>query len=151
MTGVIKGGDTSKVCVVNFPVQLQRNAWLGTGVEVDEVFLDNEEEETEGSHQVQPGTSPVDQKDVRTVQVGPVEEGDRTQDTCQTGYNLSPGSSSGRVLQGAWGEAEATHKMSTEPVLDDGGTGPCPSPEPSTGTDEGQQKIGPDSWITAAE
>ena len=90
-------------CVVNFgevPVQLQHNAWLGTGVEVD-VFLDNEEDETEESHQVQPGTSPVDQKDVRTVQVGPVEEGDRTQDTGQTGYNLSPGSSSGGVLQGA--------------------------------------------------
>ena len=68
MTGVIRGGDTSKVCVVNFgevPVQLQNNAWLGTGVEVDEVFLNNEEEETEGSDQVQPGTSPVDQKDVR--------------------------------------------------------------------------------------
>ena len=50
MTGVIKGGDTSKVCVVNFgevPVQLQRNAWLGTGVEVDAVFLDTGEEETE--------------------------------------------------------------------------------------------------------
>ena len=50
--------------------------------------LDFLTEETEESHQVQPGTSPVDQKDLRTVQVGPVEEGDRTQDTCQTGYNL---------------------------------------------------------------
>ena len=190
MTGVIKGGDTSKVCFVNFgdvPVQLQRNAWLGTGVEVDEVFLDNEEEETEEPHQVQPGTSPVDQKDVRTVQVGPVE----AQDTCQTGCNLSPGSSSEEVLQGAWGETGVTHEMSTEPVLYDGGTGPCPSPEssmnedivhqvslsedsaalegspgpvlgdggtgprpspePSTDMDEGQQKIVPDSWITAAE
>ena len=81
--------------MVNFsevPVQLQHNAWRGTAVEVDEVFLDNEEEEMEGSHQVQPGTSPVDQKYVRTVQVGPVEEGDRTRDTCQTGYSLSPGS-----------------------------------------------------------
>ena len=78
MAGVIKGGDTPKVCAVNFgevPIHPKRNAWLGTGVEVDEVFLDTEEEEMEGPHQFQPGNSPGDHKDVKTVKAGPWRKG----------------------------------------------------------------------------
>ena len=55
-----------------------------------------------------------------------------------------------KVHQMLMSEDRAALEGSLGPVLGDGGTGPRPSPEPSTDMDEGQQKIVPDSWITAA-
>ena len=174
MAGVVRG-ESPRMCIVNFseePVTLKRHDWLGTGVEVEEVFLDTDDEESGESQSDQQQNGSSDQGNVRMVHIAMPEE--ETLDNGQTGPSPSPESSEngqkdleelddGQTGQGPspesnmeqveslGGKERDDDGASSQQMLGDGKTGPGPSPEPDVEREAPRQILVPDSWIAAAE